>query len=58
MNTDHATVTIGEYKVPLIGIPPNATEMECECCHDIMPIIYVELNEAGTQFLCKKCRQK
>jgi len=54
---NHAQITIGDYIIPLIGIPVTATEMECECCHKIMLIKDVELNEEGNQFLCKKCRQ-
>lgn len=54
---DYAKVTIGDYTIPLIGIPQDASEMECECCHKILRLTQVELNEAGNQFLCKKCRQ-
>lgn len=54
---EHATVKIGEYIIPLIGIPLSATEMECDLCHDIFHITEVELNEAGTQFLCSKHRE-
>lgn len=53
----HATIKIGEYEIPLIGIPLSATEMECELCHDIFHITGVQLNEEGNQFLCKKCRE-
>jgi len=52
----HATVKIDDLVIPLIGIPPTATEMECELCHDIFHITDVKLNEEGNQFLCKKCR--
>ncbi len=52
---NHATVKIGEYEIPLIGVPIAATEMECELCHKIVHISQVRLNHEGTQFLCDKC---
>ena len=51
----HAEVEIGEYKIPLIGIPPKATEYECDLCHNIFSIRELKLSESGSQFLCKKC---
>jgi len=52
----HAMVTIGEYTVPLIGIPPDSVLTECDLCHDEFPQLEIEL--AGTQMLCKKCREE
>jgi hypothetical protein len=52
----HATVKVGDYTIPLIGLPVSATEMECECCHDIVHISQIEINQEGNQFLCLKCR--
>ncbi len=52
---DHAKVKIGEFEIPLIGIPPSATEYECDLCHDIYPVDMLKLNVEGNQFLCKKC---
>ncbi len=49
----HAQVQIGEFKVPLIGIPPSAVLESCDCCHDD-----IGLSEAvftGSQVLCPKC---
>jgi len=54
---NHATVKIGEYIIPLIGLPLSATEMECELCHDIYHISDVHLTKDGKQFLCKKCQK-
>ena len=54
----HAEVKIGEYKIPLIGIPPEATEYECDLCHDIFAVDEIELNKEGNQFLCKKCNHE
>jgi hypothetical protein len=53
---NHATVKIGDYTIPLIGIPLSATEMECDLCHDIFHINDVHLMFEGKQFLCQKCR--
>ena len=50
----HATVQIGNMTIPLIGIAPEATLEECDCCHDIFSIRQVEL--VGRQFLCQKCK--
>ena len=55
---NHAVVRVGEYQIPLIGIPPSATEYECDLCHDVFPIEEIELNKEGNQFLCKKCNHK
>jgi hypothetical protein len=54
---EHATVRLAEFKnpIPLIGVPPSATEMECERCHRSFHLSEVQLNEAGTKFLCKNC---
>ena len=51
----HATVKIGDYEIPLIGLPLSATEMECDLCHDIFHISDVHLTFEGKQFLCQKC---
>jgi hypothetical protein len=43
-----AWVKVGEYVIPLIGIPMSATEEECDCCHDIKQLQSIELT--GVQF--------
>jgi predicted SprT family Zn-dependent metalloprotease len=53
---NHATVKIGDYTIPLVGVPVSATEMECELCHNVVHITKVHLNEEGNQFLCLRCR--
>lgn len=55
---NHGKVKIGEYEIPLIGVPATATEYECDSCHEIVPVEKLELNEQGNQYLCPKCRQK
>ena len=53
---DHATVKIDKYVIPLIGVPRDATLGQCDCCHDDFHVQDLKLNEAGNQFLCRKCR--
>lgn len=53
--SDHAEVRVGDYTIPLIGIPREATLEECACCHDVFPILEVELDERGRP-LCRRCR--
>ena len=55
MLQEHANVKIGEYVIPLIGVPPSATLQECELCHDEVPLREAELSESG-QVLCRRCR--
>jgi hypothetical protein len=52
----HAIIKLGEYNIPLIGIPASATEYECDLCHEIFSMEEVEMDKNGIQFLCKKCR--
>ena len=54
---DHAIVERSGFKVPLLGIPPDACLQECELCHYEFPMKDVEMSDGG-QILCKKCRQK
>ncbi len=53
----HATVRLGEYTVPLIGIPPSATQAECERCHAIFHLADVKLHTESGEFLCDKCME-
>ena len=52
---DHAIVEREGFKVPLLGIPPDAVLQECELCHTEYPLRDVEMSDSG-QILCKKCR--
>lgn len=52
---DHAIVEREGFKVPLLGIPPDAVLQECELCHEEYPLRDVEMSATG-QILCKKCR--
>ncbi len=52
----YAMVERDGFKVPLIGIPPDAVLEECDLCHDKFPQGKVEFN--GKQMICKKCRKE
>ena len=52
-NVKHATIKLGDYTIPLIGVDRTATLEECDLCHDIFSIQAVWLT--GTQILCEKC---
>jgi hypothetical protein len=52
----HATVKISGFEVPMIGIPRDATEQQCDLCHDYYHISGLQWNKAGTQLLCPNCR--
>ena len=52
---NHALVEREGFKVPLIGISPDAVLQECELCHNEYPMRDVEITGCG-QILCKKCR--
>lgn len=51
---NHATVKLGDYTVPLLGVPPDATEETCEIrgrrCH----LSEVKLDGEGYP-LCPQC---
>lgn len=50
----HATIKIGEFTVPLVGVAETVILETCDCCHHGFGIQHVEL--VGTQFLCAHCR--
>jgi len=53
MKADHAVVEKDGFKVPLIGIPPDAVLEVCDLCGDTIPLR--ESQFTGKQILCKKC---
>jgi len=55
MLSDHAIIEREGFKVPLIGIAPEAALQECDCCHEVFPMRQIQLSESG-QMLCEKCR--
>ncbi len=50
----HATVRIGEYTVPLIGVPKNASRDECSKCKRMFYIGDL-IADANFKLLCKTC---
>ena len=49
----HAEVKMGEYTVPLIGVPVDATKETCSICHKeyhLTEVIFVESN-----LVCNSC---
>ena len=49
----HAMVVKDGYRVPLIGVPPDAVLETCDCCGNEHPV--AEMRWTGNQMLCKKC---
>jgi hypothetical protein len=49
----HATVKIGEWTVPLIGLPQSASQDKCDGCGKVTEIR--DLSYDGTRFLCRGC---
>ena len=52
-----AVVPLGEYNVPLIGIPPSAVLETCDLCGCFCHLSEIEFNFAGNQWLCPRCRK-
>ncbi len=50
----HATVRIGEYTVPLIGVPKDATRDECSGCKRMFYIGDL-IVDGDFKLLCKTC---
>lgn len=55
--SEHATVKLSEFEVPLIGIPKESTQETCFACGVIM-----HLNEAvitkGGKVVCPRCAKQ
>lgn len=52
----HATVRLGDYQVPLIGIEKSATEEKCDGCRRTFHLSEIKLDQG--RFLCWSCRMK
>lgn len=52
----HATIKLGDYTIPLVGLPVDCTLQECSLCHDMFGIQEVELAVNGRDFYCRQCR--
>ena len=55
--TKHADVKIGDYIIPLIGIPRDATLDTCDIC-ERKDIALRDMFFNVKQFLCKKCYEE
>ena len=49
-----ATVPVGEYTVPLIGVPPEATQEKCSRCGSLCHLKDIVLDDKG-QPCCQTC---
>ena len=49
----HAIVEVDGYKLPLIGIPPEAGLETCDVCGEKVGLAHSVFT--GTQMLCPKC---
>ncbi len=54
--TKHATVRIGEYVIPLIGVPETATQEKCSRCRKQIHLADAALSESG-DVLCQSCAE-
>lgn len=52
----HATVRLGDYRVPLIGVNQSATEEKCDKCKRVFHLSEVKLDH--DRFMCWSCRMK
>lgn len=52
--TEWATVPVGEYVVPLIGVPKEATQEKCSRCGAPLHLAETVLDEKG-QPCCRSC---
>lgn len=53
----HATVKVGEYTVPLIGVAPDATQEECAVCKGSFHLTEIALDDEGRP-CCNNCITK
>lgn len=53
----HATVKVGDYTIPLIGVPPLATKEKCSECGELRHLSEISLNDKGHP-VCATCRDK
>lgn len=49
----HATVKVDGYTIPLIGIPPSATEDWCDVCGKKLHLSEVNITEDG-RMVCQE----
>jgi hypothetical protein len=57
IRSKYATVNIGEFKdIPLIGVPPSATEETCSKCGKPQHLSEMAMDEGGNP-VCNDCRK-
>jgi len=54
---NHATVKIGEYTIPLIGIEEDATQQQCSQCKQSFHLSEIKLDQSGEPW-CEGCQIK
>jgi len=54
MDNKHAMVKVGEYEVPLIGIPKDATLEQCQGCKLYFNFTQIIFDEGGIPY-CLRC---
>lgn len=52
-----ATVKIGEYEIPLIGIPDSATQQKCSICGKSFHISEIKIEMNGEP-KCSQCEER
>jgi len=52
--SEHAMVNRDGYKVPLIGIPPEAVEEVCDCCGQTIQI--TDTAYVNGMMICIQCQ--
>jgi len=51
----HAIVHVGNYSIPLIGLPVDATLERCDECGKLFNVRQITLEDG--KFICEKCRE-
>jgi hypothetical protein len=51
----YADVKIGEYTIPLIGIPASASQEKCDQCRKPMPLREAIITQDGKRVVCAGC---
>lgn len=52
----HATVYVGRYNIPLIGVPPSATMERCDVCGEKIHLSKATFRD--DKIMCRRCAAK
>jgi len=55
--SEHATVKVGDYTIPLIGVPKDASQQRCEGCKENFHLSEITLDTNGNP-MCPGCLKK